>query len=90
MKIPELPVEEFTTQNLIRNQFCLLEHGMWYARSAEFMQNPTFDLIRWLRVIGDTIFALGAFALGLFVVGLKAGHSVKETVDLSDEICPKS
>jgi nitric oxide reductase subunit B len=54
------------------------------------MQNPTFDLIRWLRVVGDTVFALGALGLGWFVVGLKTGHSVKETVDLSPEDYPSS
>lgn len=61
-----------------------VEHGLWYARSAEFMQNPTFDLIRWLRVIGDTIFALGVLALGWFIIGLKTGHSLKKEVDLSE------
>lgn len=59
-----------------------VEHGFWYARSAEFMQDPTLDLIRWLRVIGDTIFSLGALALGWFVIGLKTGHSLKKKVDL--------
>jgi nitric oxide reductase subunit B len=37
-----------------------VEHGMWYARSAEFMQKPLLDKLRWMRVAGDTIFALGA------------------------------
>jgi nitric oxide reductase subunit B len=67
-----------------------MQHGLWYARSAEFMQNPTFDLIRWLRVIGDTVFAFGALGLGWFVVGLKTGHSVKETIDLSSSDYPSS
>jgi nitric oxide reductase subunit B len=67
-----------------------VQHGLWYARSAEFMQNPTFDLIRWLRVVGDTVFAFGALGLGWFVIGLKTGHSVKETVDLSQEDYPSS
>jgi nitric oxide reductase subunit B len=31
------------------------------------------DTLRWLRVIGDTLFALGMLALGLFVLGLKTG-----------------
>ena len=50
---------------------------MWYARSAEFMQTGTMDVLRWLRVIGDTIFAAGAVALGWFVLGLKTGGSNK-------------
>jgi nitric oxide reductase subunit B len=36
-----------------------VEHGYWYARSAEFLQSPTMNVLRWLRVIGDTIFAIG-------------------------------
>ena len=55
-----------------------VEHGMWYARSAEFMQTPLMDKLRWLRVVGDTIFAVGAVALGWFVLGLKTGWSVEE------------
>ena len=51
------------------------EHGMWYARSAEFLQNDVLEVIRWLRSIGDTIFALGILAMGWFVIGLSAGWS---------------
>ncbi len=61
-----------------------VKHGMWYARSAEFMQDPTLEVIRWLRVIGDTIFAIGTIALAWFVIGLKTGWSVdKEAVDVA-------
>jgi nitric oxide reductase subunit B len=42
-----------------------LEHGYWYARSADFMGKPIFDLLIWLRVPGDTIFSVGALRLGL-------------------------
>lgn len=52
-----------------------VEYGMWYARSAEFMQTPTMNTLRWLRMIGDTIFAVGALVLGWFVLGLVTGHS---------------
>ena len=31
--------------------------------------------LRWLRVIGDTIFAVGVLALGWFVLGLLTGHA---------------
>jgi nitric oxide reductase subunit B len=53
-----------------------VEHGLWYARSAAFLQTDTMNILRWLRVIGDTIFALGIMGLGWFVVGLKTGWSV--------------
>jgi nitric oxide reductase subunit B len=56
-----------------------VQKGIWYARSAEFMNNPDLDLLRWLRVVGDTIFTLGTLALAWFVVGLKTGWSVKKS-----------
>ena len=55
-----------------------VKHGLWYARSAEFLQLPALQTIRWLRVIGDTIFATGALVLVWFVFGLKTGWSVKK------------
>jgi nitric oxide reductase subunit B len=39
-----------------------VEHGYWYARSAEFLHQGPMELFRWLRVIGDTVFAAGALA----------------------------
>jgi nitric oxide reductase subunit B len=55
-----------------------VEHGMWYARSAEFLQTPLLQNLRWLRVVGDSIFALGAVGIGWFVLGLKTGWSFAE------------
>ncbi len=54
-----------------------VEHGMWYARSAEFLQTPVLETFRWLRVVGDTIFAIGILAFGWFHLGLSTGWSVK-------------
>lgn len=67
-----------------------VKEGLWYARSAEFLQDPTLETIRWLRAIGDTLFGIGALVLGYFVVGLKTGWSVKDEIDLSDEKYPSS
>ena len=55
-----------------------IEHGMWYARSAEFNQQYYLDVFRWLRVFGDVIFGIGALALVYFVIGLKGGWSLKK------------
>ena len=56
-----------------------VEHGMWYARSAEFLQQEPWQTFRWLRAIGDTIFAAGMLAMGWFVVGLSTGWSLGGT-----------
>ena len=55
-----------------------VNHGMWYARSAEFLQTPTMATFRWMRVFGDTIFAAGSVGLAWFVIGLKTGWSLKD------------
>jgi nitric oxide reductase subunit B len=52
-----------------------IDHGTWYARSAEFMQTPAMQILRWMRVPGDILFAMGAALLGWFVLGLLTGHS---------------
>ena len=52
--------------------------GMWYARSAELLQTPLMDTLRWLRVVGDTIFAIGVLALGWFLVGVRTGRMVRK------------
>mgnify|MGYP000863019051 CR=1 FL=1 len=47
-----------------------VEVGYWYARSPEFMQTPLMNTLRWLRVVGDTLFGLGALAFVAFSIGL--------------------
>jgi nitric oxide reductase subunit B len=56
-----------------------VEHGYWYARSGEFLHTPLMQTLRWMRIPGDTIFALGAVSLALFVAGLKTGHSFRKS-----------
>ncbi|MEA4903264.1 MAG: nitric-oxide reductase large subunit [Petrimonas sp.] len=50
--------------------FASVNHGMWYARSAEFMQQPLVNAFKWSRIIGDTIFGIGTLTLFLFVYQL--------------------
>ncbi len=67
-----------------------ISDGLWWARSAEFMQQPWLDTLRWMRVIGDTIFAVGVLALAWFVVGLKTGWSVSDELDLPVDDGPQA
>jgi nitric oxide reductase subunit B len=53
-----------------------VKEGLWYARSAEFLHQPALLTLKWLRVIGDTIFAAGTVALAWFIFGLKGGWSI--------------
>ena len=55
-----------------------VREGLWFARSAEFMQQPTMVTLKWMRVVGDTIFAAGTVSLVWFIFGLKGGWSHKK------------
>ena len=55
-----------------------VKEGLWYARSAEFLHQPAMLKLKWLRVIGDTIFASGTVALAWFIFGLKMGWSIEK------------
>jgi nitric oxide reductase subunit B len=62
-----------------------VEHGYWYARSAEFLQTDLMSRLRWMRMVGDTVFAVGSITFVLFVLGLSSGHSYRpEPVDGAD------
>jgi nitric oxide reductase subunit B len=52
-----------------------VEYGTWCARSSEFLHSGHLNDLRWMRMIGDTIFAFGAVVLGWFILGLATGHS---------------
>ena len=54
-----------------------IQHGTWYARSAEFMQSGSMQTLRWMRVPGDIVFSIGAVAFAWFVLGLLTGHSYR-------------
>ncbi|MBT3982219.1 MAG: nitric-oxide reductase large subunit [Bacteriovoracaceae bacterium] len=45
-----------------------LETGLWYARGSEVMQSPLIQNLRWLRIIGDVVFASGAMCFAIAVL----------------------
>lgn len=45
-----------------------VDRGYWYARSHEFLGTEIMQTFRWLRIPGDTLFAVGALALVWFVM----------------------
>ena len=47
-----------------------VSQGYWYARSPEFMQTSLMQTLRWMRLFGDTIFAIGAVAFVWFAINL--------------------
>lgn len=67
----------------LRQTLASIDHGMWYARSAEFLGQASMQSLRWWRVPGDLVFAAGAVALVWFVFGLIGGWSVQTAGDQS-------
>jgi nitric oxide reductase subunit B len=56
--------------------YASVETGLWSARSAEFLQQPLLETLRWLRIIGDTVFLIGVGFFAWFMAGLWFGWSV--------------
>lgn len=54
-----------------------ITHGFWYARSSDFLYSPALTVLRWLRTPGDIVFTVGGLAIGVFMVGLLFGWSVR-------------
>ncbi len=66
-----------------------VEHGLWFARSADFLQQPWVQMLRWMRFVGDTIFLAGVAALAYFMLGLWTGWSYEEGALPSGEPVPQ-
>ena len=63
MLLSLLPIGLMQTMESVSN-------GYWSARSPEFMQTSVMQFFRWMRVFGDTIFAVGAVAFVWFALKL--------------------
>ncbi|USR91752.1 hypothetical protein NEA10_03210 [Phormidium yuhuli AB48] len=45
-----------------------MNHGTWYARSAELISSAWMHWTVWLRIPGDVVFALGALLMVICVL----------------------
>lgn len=61
-----------------------VQTGYWFARSPEFMQTDLMQALRWLRVLGDTVFAVGAVILVYFSINLMRRQPKTETEPVAD------
>jgi nitric oxide reductase subunit B len=62
-----------------------VEHGYWFARSPELMQTGLMQTLRWMRVPGDTLFAIGAIALAWFVARQTMGERRRKALTAGRE-----
>lgn len=56
----------------------VVDKGLWYARSAEFIDSKTFQTLTWMRIIGGTIFTLGGVFPLVYIV-IKVSRNLKKT-----------
>jgi nitric oxide reductase subunit B len=57
-----------------------VSNGYWSARSPEFMQTDIMEFWRWMRILGDTVFAVGAIAFVWFAINLIFTRPVKQEI----------
>ena len=65
-----------------------VNHGYWYARSAEFLGSPVMQTLRWMRVPGDTLFAIGSLILVAFVFMLPVRPIRRESINKNPAVVP--
>ena len=52
--------------------------GYWSARSPEFMHTDVMQFLRWMRMVGDTVFAVGAVIFVYFALDIMRQLSPKK------------
>ncbi|MGE0040060.1 MAG: nitric-oxide reductase large subunit [Vicinamibacterales bacterium] len=62
-----------------------VQHGLWFARSAEFLQQPWLETLRWMRLVGDSVFLVGVGAFAWFMSGLWLGWSYEPAPEAARE-----
>jgi len=58
--------------------------GYWSARSPEFMQTSLMQTLRWMRMLGDTVFAIGAVAWVWFAINLMLTKGRRDPAPIVD------
>jgi nitric oxide reductase subunit B len=59
----------------------VVEKGLWFARSAEFIDSTVFQGLTWMRIIGGSIFVLGGVVPLTWAIFSSASHFKKQTPD---------
>lgn len=52
----------------------VIEKGLWFARSSEFIESTAFQTLTWMRIVGGAIFVLGGvIPLTWFILSRRKG-----------------
>ena len=55
----------------------VVEKGLWFARSAEFIDSNAFQTLTWMRIVGGSIFVLGGVIPLTWAITSAARHFKK-------------
>jgi nitric oxide reductase subunit B len=55
----------------------VVEKGLWFARSAEFIDSTAFQTLTWMRIIGGSIFVVGGVLPLTYAITVAAKHFKK-------------
>jgi len=61
----------------------VVEKGLWFGRSAEFIDSDTFQTLTWMRIIGGSIFVLGGVVPLTWAIHSAARHFKKPGTSIS-------
>ncbi len=61
-----------------------LDHGLWYARSQEFIRSAPFQTLTWLRVVGGVWFTLGGVVPMIWFM-LSRWRALKQSPPINEE-----
>ncbi len=67
--------------------FASIDNGLWYARGSEVMQTDLIKYLRWVRGLGDIVFAVGAFSFAAAVIDRTGLYKFKNSeMMVKDEV----
>jgi nitric oxide reductase subunit B len=67
----------------------VVDHGLWFGRSSEFIDFGIFKQLTWMRGIGATVFVVGGvFPLAYFIVS--RAKSLKSKINQIEDMDPSS
>ncbi|MEK6782389.1 MAG: cbb3-type cytochrome c oxidase subunit I [Bacteroidota bacterium] len=61
----------------------VVEKGLWFARSAEFIDSTSFQTLTWMRIVGGSIFVVGGVIPLTYAITSAAKHFKKSVNNLS-------
>ena len=61
----------------------VVEKGLWFARSAEFIDSNAFQTLTWMRIVGGSIFVMGGVIPLTYAITTAAKHFKKPVHTLS-------